>query len=395
MRRAALLTTLLAGCAPATPEAPTWLADVRPILAANCVRCHGVPAQGGAPSTFRLDVYDDAPGAAPGLVVRGAAAMAPFVAARASELEDMPPRGTELSGRQKDILAAWVDAPAKGVRPGNRPPEARLATVPGAAEAVAVLDVAVTDPDRDLVTGTLRAGDRILGALRAGTQRIVWDTSAVPAGAHALAADLDDGSGVVVVELGAVTVEHPQGLLPEMVFDSPRLDDILADGEQHTISLRVSNPSVMVTLVAFDGRQEVALGEHPVPAVASLPFDTADLPSGANWRLRATASSQPPQTVTSAPFIISHGTTTHTYVSLQPVLTGACAGCHDGNLVSGYDFAKFTADDLRVLRGPMYRKVVQSREMPPESASVVLSSYVFAEEARAMIGEWLLAGAPP
>jgi hypothetical protein len=130
---------LLAACAPGTPDSPTWLADVRPILAGNCIRCHGHPAIGGAPATFRLDLYDD--GFQDGQLVRGARAMAGFVAARASAREDMPPRGTELSGRQKDILSAWALAPERGERPANTPPTAVATELQTTAEDV-VLEVA-------------------------------------------------------------------------------------------------------------------------------------------------------------------------------------------------------------------------------------------------------------
>ena len=34
------------GCAPAEPGAPTWVDDVAPILASNCIRCHGSPPLG-------------------------------------------------------------------------------------------------------------------------------------------------------------------------------------------------------------------------------------------------------------------------------------------------------------------------------------------------------------
>src|SRR5690606_12961190 len=63
---ATLLSALAAlaatACAPAAPANPTWEADVAPILAANCVRCHRSPAVNGAPNNFRLDICEEASG---------------------------------------------------------------------------------------------------------------------------------------------------------------------------------------------------------------------------------------------------------------------------------------------------------------------------------------------
>ncbi|HET6149295.1 MAG TPA: hypothetical protein VFH68_17285 [Polyangia bacterium] len=46
-----------AGCIlePSVPGQPSYEADVKPILEARCIRCHGFPQVGGAPSRF--DVY--------------------------------------------------------------------------------------------------------------------------------------------------------------------------------------------------------------------------------------------------------------------------------------------------------------------------------------------------
>src|SRR5690606_560452 len=65
-------------CGPGGPASPTWAEDAAPILAANCGRCHTVPAIGGAPSGFRLDIYDDWVGD-DGAVIRGAGTMAQYV----------------------------------------------------------------------------------------------------------------------------------------------------------------------------------------------------------------------------------------------------------------------------------------------------------------------------
>jgi hypothetical protein len=41
------------------PDNPTFNRDIYPLFVDHCVLCHGSPPNRGAPSTFRLDVYDD------------------------------------------------------------------------------------------------------------------------------------------------------------------------------------------------------------------------------------------------------------------------------------------------------------------------------------------------
>lgn len=99
---------LLAACAPEVPDEPTW-ADVEPILAANCTRCHGDPSFGGAPSL----AFDD---------YAAASALAPRIAARVtSEASPMPPPpregevgrgGPPLTDRQKEVLVLWSETGA-------------------------------------------------------------------------------------------------------------------------------------------------------------------------------------------------------------------------------------------------------------------------------------------
>lgn len=40
------------------PAHPTFEIDVKPLLADHCLLCHSYPATRGAPTSFRLDVYD-------------------------------------------------------------------------------------------------------------------------------------------------------------------------------------------------------------------------------------------------------------------------------------------------------------------------------------------------
>ena len=47
------------GDIPSVPDDPTYGRDVRPLLGDHCFVCHGSSPSRGAPSYFRLDVYDD------------------------------------------------------------------------------------------------------------------------------------------------------------------------------------------------------------------------------------------------------------------------------------------------------------------------------------------------
>ena len=40
------------------PTHPTFEIDVKPLLADHCLLCHSYPTTRGAPTSFRLDVYD-------------------------------------------------------------------------------------------------------------------------------------------------------------------------------------------------------------------------------------------------------------------------------------------------------------------------------------------------
>ena len=99
-----MLTLLLLACAPDAPPAPTWSADVRPIVHERCASCH---ATGGS-GPFPLDTY---------------AAMSPYAAAALASMEagTMPPWPADPSCRhyegerlladgELDTVRAWVAA---------------------------------------------------------------------------------------------------------------------------------------------------------------------------------------------------------------------------------------------------------------------------------------------
>ena len=118
---AVLAAPFIAGCnlEPGAPDRPTYEADVRPILMARCVRCHGSPplgdpTSGPAPGTERYDVFADSvecvDGGATGCV-RGARAFAKIFPAyvHVDSPTRMPPRpAPSLTSYQIDVFDKWA-----------------------------------------------------------------------------------------------------------------------------------------------------------------------------------------------------------------------------------------------------------------------------------------------
>ncbi|MBA3398099.1 MAG: hypothetical protein H0T89_36070 [Deltaproteobacteria bacterium] len=214
-----LVGLLLAACAPDVPAAPSFQQDIQPILAANCVRCHGTPAIGGAPSGFRLDMFEDVevidPSGVGLITIAGAKSQSSRIAARAAAGE-MPPR-FPLDDWQIEMLENWEANPVRGTRADNRAPTASVEAIedevveetPGIRRFVTIT-VRVDDPDPDIVGGVLRArlGATVypIGMIHSGINRIRWETTAIAAGEFTLDAVLDDGGVVVTVALGSLEV---------------------------------------------------------------------------------------------------------------------------------------------------------------------------------------------
>jgi hypothetical protein len=195
---------LLAACAPSVPDEPSFQRHVAPILNANCIRCHGVPALGGAPSSFRLDTYAGAQLMADEMVARVSGTGAP-----------MPPR-FPLDDYQIDTLSNWAaaGAPRGEPRAGNRRPTAVVTSIvrrideEGTGLRVRYLiDLVVDDPDGDVTGGTLHAAQLPIGLVHSGPNHVVWETTNVPPGTFALEAVLDDGAAEIAVPLGDLAVE--------------------------------------------------------------------------------------------------------------------------------------------------------------------------------------------
>jgi hypothetical protein len=221
----AILLLLAAGaCAPEVPANPTWIDDVRPILAANCIRCHSPPQIGAAPLSFRLDKYDDellvdGPydiDLEPDLVFGASSQGASIVAEL--EAERMPPR-FPLTNRQIDVFSAWLSAaggdfPARGEpRPDNATPSMSIVGAPVVSEGRVRIEYDIDDADDDIVTGAVTTADQVgeemplllSNRLFAGRGSLSFE---LPSGTYDLVALLDDGNVAddVVVEIATVEV---------------------------------------------------------------------------------------------------------------------------------------------------------------------------------------------
>ena len=103
-----LLKTWLENAAPLSENGPTWNLDVGPIIVSRCGGCHSESPTGGAPSSFRLDIYSQTEG---GGGTDGAFEKKERIRVRALESKTMPPGGP-LSSEEQITLQRWLDAGA-------------------------------------------------------------------------------------------------------------------------------------------------------------------------------------------------------------------------------------------------------------------------------------------
>lgn len=203
------------------PDVPSWQVDVMPVLAANCVRCHGYPLNPLVPSDFRLDAY--APTQLPGLTTPLNGAGGENIARNLANVTDpdpaivtsltkrMPPNRV-LGDREYRTLRNWSgaadavsnQAPRGPGRPDNRSPSIAMEEV-GRANGVITLAFEVRDLDHDLVSGniigpTLDIQNQVqpgpIGVVVSGRRTFAWDTANLPAGTYEITARLDDGADI-------------------------------------------------------------------------------------------------------------------------------------------------------------------------------------------------------
>ena len=112
--------------------------DIQPLLASNCVKCHGPEKQKGG---LRLDLKSAAlkggdsgePAIKPGQSVQSRLLE---LITTADESERMPPEGAPLTNEQIELFRTWIDAGATWPDAAPMPPPARS-------------EMVVTDEDRD------------------------------------------------------------------------------------------------------------------------------------------------------------------------------------------------------------------------------------------------------
>ena len=264
MRSGSLVAVALtiAACAD-VPADPTYLDDVRPILTANCVRCHGPRHACGAtePTSFRLDTWD------PVDDVRGVAAMSERVTVRAADQGTMPPSGA-LPDREREILRRWRRAGSPvGERLDNQTPTMTvLSTIPAAEPASQQLDLEylVGDPDSDAVIwdiGWSRDGVEgwLVRNLDAGHGHATVDTGPLPSGTYQLVARLRDGAAAPVeVPIGSPLPIPDRDAAPSVQLTYPKGGEQLSPGQD-----------VMITWAADDA-------DTPGPLTADLSLVLAD-----------------------------------------------------------------------------------------------------------------------
>lgn len=424
----ALPLLALAGCLD-TPAEPTWARDVQPIVAANCVRCHGAVPSGGAPTTFRLDSYDDVVGS-DGQIVHGALAMAQYMAirvdrvgARADGVTSMPPL-FGLSDRQIEIINAWAiaGAPRGSSASGNQAPAIALRSPLGETllDGVMTIRYEITDPDRDLVIGELRAGpDREtsvqVGELHDGRGELAWDIGVLPAGSYQLFAVLDDGGGPADIDLGSYEVVHADGnVAPTVEVTTPAPYALITESPL-AITVRVADPdptavlTATVELLRDDERIMIAEDVAVTNGANIISWDTTAVPEAQGWVMRATVSDGLDARIAAIPgLVVSRATTALRFGDprIQNVLIQKCSFCHNErhsipglfqDLTSYEDYLDIDNGELvrgvSSRRGSIYRRIAVQRNMPPGSLALA-GGELLTDAERADLIEWLLGGAP-
>lgn len=405
---------LLFACGGDAKSNPTWLEDVRPLVQANCVRCHAPPAIGGAPTDFRLDVYEDTVGEG-GEVIRGARTMARFMDIRAGEEGTMPP-DRALADVHRDTFINWAQTGAAlGARADNRSPRAELVSelVEVDTEALTIA-FDISDAQDDLVWGELSVGDIVVSrSLRNGRNQVQVAPGVLPEGDHPVIALLSDDEDPVRRTLGTLRVRHQDGVAPLVTLETPLRDRLVVEPSltlQVSITDSDASQSHELDVVAFRGQEEVTVASAaPVNGASTdIVWDTSSMPEGPGWRLRITAtdSANLSTTIESGRFVVSHQETNLGIDDVAGMLSRACAACHPRAGLSGLDlFLSFEADELHSdvdsRRGLIYRRVIQEGTMPPASAPEFARAYdgdddyqFLSSEEKATLAEYLLGGSP-
>lgn len=436
--RTATMTAFLLGlaaCADPVPDAPTWFADVQPILNANCARCHGATPETDQIAAFRLDRYvkDDAS-------TLDAYDYRDSIVARAVALQTpvMPPRG-ELSDRQRAILDAWVLAGApKGARTNELPTAGLVAPDPLPAqvdqELAVTIETADADGDglvvslaaRDLTTGEMWVVPAVLGG---GMHDVAVDTGQM-ASTHdyELSVVIDDGfsdspeeNQYSIVVVASVRVDHgARGTAPTVRVLEP--DGGQAIIGETTIAWSATDPDpgdsltidVDLVRVAADGTGTVVASiARGLTGTSSFAWTPTGLPIDQNgtpilYKVRVTATdagalnTRFDESDTSFTIAPQSTPTSLTWADVKPIFVTYCKQCHGEPArtmaLEYFRLDKYDASDPEPpattdqgafeVRSLVYQRLVSAQNMPPAAQPKPTAAE------RAMVGEWILGGAP-
>lgn len=417
------------------------------MLLAACSGCHGAEPVDPKVASFRLDRYvkdDSSTYDVWDYAQPSGDGVAPLQRVAVNREAPAMPPGKALSGRDRDLLERWLEQGApKGVRPNRPPAIERLAPaeIPTVDQELA-LSLRTWDDDHDGLIAELwahelgtsgDAADLAIGPkLGAGQRELTLDTGTLGSKRrYEIYAILDDGysddpaqnrlRATVVAE---VFVDHGlKGTAPSVRLLAPNGGETLIGST--TITWSASDLDLGDTLsidlalvaVAADGSETgttaiasglANTGSYAWTIPTSIPAtDGAGAPQ--RYKLRATARDQlgVPQNVRSdlsdATFTIAHPmATTLIWTDVRPVFTTYCSECHGEPARTGpldyFRLDKYDAGDpvtpitsdfgVYEVRQLVYQRMIASAQMPPAS-SVQPSS---AE--RAMVGSWILGGAP-
>lgn len=250
----------LAACTD-VPANPMYLDEVRPILMANCVRCHAAPQACTVRerAAFRLDTWESIG------EVRGVAAMSERIIVRAADQGTMPP-SSPLTDREREILKRWRRAGSpQGERDDDHPPWLTvLSSIPDVEPADQRVEVEylVGDTEGDTVSWDLgweREGVEgwLVRGLPAGHGHAIVDTGTLPTGSYELIARLTDGVGPPVT----VPVGGPLGLperdaAPSVRLVSPNGGERLTQGQEVEIAWTVDDadsPGALAAVLVLRG----------------------------------------------------------------------------------------------------------------------------------------------
>lgn len=115
---AAILPALMTGCSE-EPKKVSYQADIMPMLADNCAKCHGAGGEGEVASGLNMTSYDSLmKGTKFGAVIKPgdsfSSAMIMLIEGRADPSLKMPHGDSpELTAEQVSTLKSWIDQGAK------------------------------------------------------------------------------------------------------------------------------------------------------------------------------------------------------------------------------------------------------------------------------------------